>query len=457
MPRRDAARFADLLDSQPQAHPRTGRDSSSTVQEEVLASSPLAGQLAIVAALRAMEFDVGPSELSRARQRQRLVAMAAVRTTNQAEPQDAYAGVPATDGPARFGAWSTALANVWSSVVASFREGLFSGVRSGRHRVVRRRATGSVAAFSLVVATAGVLALIAQSSLPGDPLYSFKRGTEQAQLAFAAGQREQGTELLGFATIRLNEIKALLDEPGALTAVGGAVVAARGEADPDLLMDTMTTMDEQTIEGTNALTNTAVDESSVPTLRFVAEWGILQFETLHTLTQRMPEPAQPRAEESKDLLQRVVMRLEDLAETLACDCFDDKTDTDDLGPLPCPTCTETVQPDSGSATTSPATSTEASSPTDQAPPTTPRASTAPPAQTPAPSATPTPTSPTTTSPTPSPTTEPSPSVSPPVDPPPPPPPPGGPNEGDECLLPVGALGIPIPGVIIGGVCVALGG
>lgn len=450
MSRSDADRFADLLDSlesgdlAPSANSRLGRTRLS-------GSPPLAQQLSIAAALRSIEFDLEPSELTRARQRQRLVAMAAVRTANLPS-QDTVSSADEVVGRA----------SSLTRTASNLREGLLGdrrGTRGGRHRVVGRRATAGIAAFSLVVATVGVLGLVAQNSLPGDPLYSFKRGTEQAQLAFSEGQREEGTELLTFATIRLTEIAALLDEPASLDAVGGGVIAAAADADPELLIETMATMDEQTVDGTNALTNTAVDEDSVPTLQFVAEWGIIQFETLDALAARMPDAAQERAEESKDLLQRVVMRLEDLAETLVCDCLaEEDTQDDELGPMPCPTCVEVVEPDGDSTTSSGtpegpvATTPDAGTgPEDEE-------STAPPVPTtapPPPPATTTP-PPTTTEPPP-PTTPPdtstsesSPPITPPVDPPVDLP------EGSPCTF-LGALGIPIPGIIVDGVCVPLGG
>lgn len=442
MRRREATRFADLLDGRPGVAPE---------------NSATASMVAIVDALRGMDFDVGPTERSRARLRQRLVAMAAVRTS--APPQARAA-----------------------------RTRQLPGLSGGLHRarapgwqLAGRRAIGAVLALSLVVAGAGILTLIAQNSIPGDTLYALKRGTEQAQLALAANDREQGTELLGFATTRLAELDQLLDSPVAQLTLGSAagIVTASGSVvgaapDADLLIDTMETMDRQTIEGTHALTTAAVDEVSVATLQFVGEWGIGQFEELDGLTGRMPEAAQTRAEESKDLLQRVVMRLEALARVIECDCLDDEANTDDLGPLPCLTCSEPGEAGAGSPATAQAPNTGSGGLGEgRSPPTT----DAPPAPTPVATATssvPTQTAavPTTvagpetaveTAPAVEPTStqEPvpsDPSATPPEVPPTPSPTPTTlpEDDGQPCVL-LGVLGIEIPGIYVNGVCVGLEG
>ncbi len=58
-----------------------------------LSRSPASGEtadlLALVSALRSLDFEVRPSELTRIRQRQRLVAMAAVRPSAAAGPAEA--------------------------------------------------------------------------------------------------------------------------------------------------------------------------------------------------------------------------------------------------------------------------------------------------------------------------------------------------------------------------------
>ena len=96
---------------------------------------------------------------------------------------------------------------------------------------------------------------------PGDVLYGLKRGTEQTQLALAGDAR--GQTLLDFASTRLDELEALVDEaPNALPAAGGAAGAGQtvlaAGADPELVIATLETMDDQTTEGAAWLADRAV-------------------------------------------------------------------------------------------------------------------------------------------------------------------------------------------------------
>ncbi len=274
----------------------------------------------------------------------------------------------------------------------------------------------------------------------------------------------------------MEEIVQLLDGPSDVTVTGSGVQAAGadGVAIADLLIATMETMDVQTTGGASALTTAAVGEDDLATLQVIGQWGVDQFTTLDRMSGRMPQDARLRADESKDLLQRVVQRLEALAESISCECSR-AASSDDLGPLPCATCSgsEGSGPPSASRPTSGSNGTSTPSP--------PGASTAPPAPsdtssretdppvTPAPTPAPAPAPRPTPGPDPSPTPNPLPIPIPiPIPLPPEPsgpgnpseppgqPPDPGPDEGDPCVL-IGFLGIEIPGIIIGGVCVGLGG
>jgi len=428
------------------------------------ASGETADLLALVSALRTLDFDVRPSELTRIRQRQRLVAMAAVRPSSVATPADS----------GRHRARHAAQVSGWAGPLA----------RLARLTPRRRLLTG-LAGLSVLVAALGVLALFAQNAIPGDTLYALKRGTEQARLVLAGSEQEEGRVLLSLASTRMEEIVHLLDEPAAMSVAGSGVQAADGggAAIAGLLIATMETMDAQTAGGTTALTTAAVDQADLPTLQFIGQWGVDQFTTLDRMSERMPEDARPRAGESKDLLRRVVQRLEILAESISCECSETAS-LDDLGPLPCATCTESedtgspsaTRPTSGSGGAS-TPSTSGASTTPAVPPDTSTRETDPPVA-PAPEPAPGPQPGPSPSPGPGPDPRPSPSPNPnplpipipvpipiplppepsgPGTPPDPvPPPESGPDEGDPCVL-IGFLGIEIPGIIIGGVCVGLGG
>jgi len=443
----DAERFAELVDDFD-----TSPDGAPETEQSEL--------LTLVSVLRDLDFDVSPSDQTRSRQRQRLVAMAAVRT----------AQAPAEPGRHRVthGGVDDEPAGIWAALSGRFRE-----AGSGR------RVMAGIAGLSVIVAALGILALLAQSAIPGDTLYALKRGTEQARLVLAGNEQAEGRVLLGFASTRLDEIDKLLDEPVALIAGGTGVQAADGSSVAELLVSTMDIMDRQTTEGTAALTSAAVGESSLPLLQYVGEWGIEQFGALDGLTDRMPSQARSRATESKNLLQRVVERLELLAQGLGCARSGDPA-SDDLGPLPLPTCTEPYNDGSTSAAgQSGANSSAATGETGSLPtvtgslPTVTNGSTSGgnPANTgsSAPSGgsqtgVPLPTGQGPGVPIPDPipiptqgTTDPPILTTPPLPPPlPPPPPPPDDNEGEPCVL-IGFLGIQIPGIIIDGVCVGLGG
>ncbi len=447
----DADSFAQLVDS-------------GSVLSDELPDRDSAELISLVSVLRELDFEIGPSEMTLERQRQRLVAMAAVRTPEFSEP-----AVPGRHR-AQPGVAPEPRGGLWAAFSARLHE-----AGSGR------RLVAGIAGLSVIVATLGILALIAQSAIPGDTLYALKRGTEQARLALAGGEQAQGRVLLGFASTRLLEIEQLLDEPVAMRATGSGVHAADADSMTGLLITTMDTMDLQTAQGSRALTTAAVEAGSLPVLQFVGTWGIDQFASLDALADRMPDQARTRATESKNLLQRVVNRLEDLAQGIGCQRTDEPP-TDDIGPLPSPSCSQSYPdgsptaagPGSG-ASASPIPPSSAPGPTasNPDPSQTSNAPTQGPSAAPGPSGQP---SLPTTNPVPLPDPNPLPTQSnpptynpPPYNPPPynspptsspttPPPPEAEPSpaEGDSCVL-IGFLGIRIPGIIIGGVCVGLGG
>lgn len=419
MMRGNADRFAELLDGHPHARP----DESTTP-----------GMLSIVSALRGMDFDIAPDELTRVRQRQRLIAMAAVRTSGDPREQAVSAAVRS---PA-------ARPGIAAMLGAAFRAAL-RRARPGRHAIPGRSAIASVAALCLVVASAGALLLVSQNALPGDALYSLKRAAEQARLALAGSQQERGLELLGFASVRLAEIQELLEQPVALGAMETGIASAPGGPDADLLIDTLETMDRQTTEGMHAMASAAVDEVSVETLRLVGEWGVGQFVELSSLAEQMPGQAQLRAEGSKALLERAVQRLDDLAQGLDCACLHDLSNTDELGPIPCLPCegpgsggsslpAETPLPAETAVPAETSVSVETPAPLPRTP--------GPTGLGPAPSSVPMPTIPPPTAAQPSSPSAPGPTS-------PPPTAPGPPAEGSQCLL-----GSEI-GIIQGGICVPL--
>ena len=409
----EAERFAGLIDAPPlnsAARPQL----NGAAEPAPSPQGKTAELLTLVAALRELDFDIATSEQTRHRQRQRLVAMAAVRTPEA--PSPAEAGRHRAIGSAV----DTAEVSGWSQVAARIRQAL-----SGR------RLIAGLAGLSVIVAALGIVSLLAQSAIPGDSLYALKRGTEQARVVLAGDEQSEGRVLLGLATTRLGELGSLLNEPVSFRATGSGVQAAASDDVSDLLLSTMDTMDRQTTDGTSALTSVAVDDSEAEILSFVGVWGVEQFETLSGLASRMPEETKARAELSKGLLQEIVERLDELAQIIDCDCLGDTPSTDALGPVPCNDCDSDSSVSPSQSSSSPRQSNPA--PGQPAPPT----STIP-GQDPAPPGVPgdpgVPIPPV------------DPTVDPTVDPPIPPPP----VEGSACVTAGG-----LAGIIQGGICVAL--
>jgi hypothetical protein len=164
--------------------------------------------------------------------------------------------------------------------------------------------------------TAGALILsgVAAAStgaVPGDPLYGVKRSEERAQLAFAGSDASRGKLYLEFARSRLAEAARV-----PVTAIAA------------LLSD----MDTETRQGVALLTAAAVtgDHS---TLAGVTAFLQTQITDLTTLTRRVPPPDRDAVVGlSRDLLDKIKLRVEELGSALAHGCA--VTGTDDLGPIP---------------------------------------------------------------------------------------------------------------------------
>lgn len=78
----------------------------------------------------------------------------------------------------------------------------------GTKRTTRVRRAAGILTGVIFLAGLGVLAL-AGSSVPGNPLYSVKRGTEYLQLAFAADSASRADTHVFFAERRLSEVEIL--------------------------------------------------------------------------------------------------------------------------------------------------------------------------------------------------------------------------------------------------------
>jgi hypothetical protein len=265
---------------------------------------------ALVARLHALapHIDGEPDADFRAATRARLVAMAAVRTPAPAPVSPLRRLLGAPSAPSRW----------------------------------RTRLTAGLAGAALTVTALATVVAVSTDSRPGDSLYGLKRGTEQTQLALAGDAR--GETLLDLAAIRLDEVRALVDEDatalpaaGAPADPGGVTVLAAG-ADPELVLSTLETMDEQTTEGAAWLAERAVTTGDAEPLNTLAAWAQEQSTELAALRPDVPATADDAVLDSLVLLADIGTRAAALDPALDCAAGPATSGSDELGPVPslCP-------------------------------------------------------------------------------------------------------------------------
>jgi hypothetical protein len=244
---------------------------------------------AVVARLQqlATDLDDAPDARFRAATRERLVAMAAVRTPQPARRSGLRRLLAARAGHDAPPAWRT-------------------------------RLTAGLAGAAMTVTALGTLVALSTDARPGDVLYGVKRGTEQTQLALAGDDR--GLTLLEFAETRLAELAGLRDP-----AVGDVVG----------LLDTM---DAQTREGASLLTTRAVAGRDPAPVEDLADWAGQQTAGLSALRDGLPAGTTTASQESLDLLADVSGRATRLQTALTCAAGPATAGSDELGPVPgeCP-------------------------------------------------------------------------------------------------------------------------
>jgi len=98
-----------------------------------------------------------------------------------------------------------------------------------RTRRRNRRLAAGISGVILVGAS-GTMAVAAQSALPGDPLYSLKRGIESAHAQFTFDRAARGRVLLDSASTRLDEVAELSRTGGSAETVSQTLDAFTQEA-----------------------------------------------------------------------------------------------------------------------------------------------------------------------------------------------------------------------------------
>jgi hypothetical protein len=187
------------------------------------------------------------------------------------------------------------------------------------------------------VTALATLVAVSTDAGPGDPLYGLKRGTEQTQLALAGDAR--GQTLLDFARTRLHELEELTGSSvSALPAAGGAgpdgTDVLAGDADPQLVLDTLATMDAQTTEGAAWLTEHAVATGDDAPLELLAAWTRDQSEGLAALRDAVPDATVDELDGSLNRLSEIDARTVGLQDVLDCPAGVPVESTDAYGPLP---------------------------------------------------------------------------------------------------------------------------
>jgi hypothetical protein len=255
----------------------------------------------------APHLDGEPDPAFRAATRARLVAMAAVRSPTPEPPSRLKRLFAARAPDAPSARWQT-------------------------------RLTAGLAGAALTVTAAAALVAVAAGAQPGDALYGVKRGTEQTQLALAGDAR--GQTLLEFAGTRLDELEALVGEgptalpaAGAPAAQGGTTLLAAG-ADPELVLATLATMDDQTTEGAAWMAERAVTVRGPQPLEDLSAWAAGQSEGLAALQPLVPDEAGAAVGESLVLLADIGRRSDALRDGVACPTGPAVDGADALGPVP---------------------------------------------------------------------------------------------------------------------------
>ena len=203
------------------------------------------------------------------------------------------------------------------------------GAPSARSRILFVGA----AALLAVVAVAGGGIFASRDAVPGDALYGIKRAAEAAGGIFAAGDA-RGQRDLDLAVTRLDEIERM---------------ARSGAADPVLLQTAFQDFDAATSAGSRlVLTGADADHSAAD----LAAWSTQQTARLSALRGALPASAQPNADDSLYLLDRVHRRAVALAARASCP--DPASGTvDDIGPMPATGPCGTARSTTGAASSEP--------------------------------------------------------------------------------------------------------
>ncbi len=190
---------------------------------------------------------------------------------------------------------------------------------AGRTRPSLRRRFGVlVTAVAALAVLAGVAATASKNALPGDALYGIKRATESTGEMFTFGDQAEATRQLELARTRMDEVEGLLQS-------GSAPDSAR-------ITSAMDDFDKATSNGSRLMLS-ADRSGSNSQLGDLRTWATAQSSRMDQMRSSWPAANTSDAEESKALLDRVLVRTEALRARTGC-ADGAGGSVDDLGPVP---------------------------------------------------------------------------------------------------------------------------
>ncbi len=183
-----------------------------------------------------------------------------------------------------------------AGVVERVRDRIDLATAGWRHSS-RTAVAGTVA--SLLIGTTGVAAA-SQSALPGDLLYPIKSFTEDARMALAFGNVDEGRLHLAYARERLAEVAAGVDRLG-----------------PAQIADTLGEMDRESAAGAEQLLAAHLQEGVDGVLEELGAFTSEQRSAIEAVTRDLPLGAVAAAEQSLEVLRRIELQVDAL---LTTDC-----------------------------------------------------------------------------------------------------------------------------------------
>jgi uncharacterized protein YjbJ (UPF0337 family) len=150
-----------------------------------------------------------------------------------------------------------------------------------------RRIAAAVGGLALVGATTS-MAMAAQNALPGDVLYPVKRAVENAQTGIQLGDGDKGVALLAHASGRLDEVRALSEDPS-------------GE-DTAAIADTLAAFVDQASEASDLLLANYAENGDQASISELRDFNADSLDQLTALESEVPDAVQDELVRAAQLL-----------------------------------------------------------------------------------------------------------------------------------------------------------